>query len=88
MLYLKKKKCWAIIVFLPPINIVQMLKIFSELVFADTLPKPTLVKLEHVKYNAVMYASPYDISSTLIFNLSASVCNQPAIQNNHLMFTS
>lgn len=65
---------------LPPINIVQMLNIFSELVFAETLPKPTLVKLEQVKYKAVMYASPYDMSSTLIFNLSAKVCNHPATE--------
>ena len=39
---------------LPPISMVQMLNIFSEAVFAETLPNPTLVRLEHVKYRAVM----------------------------------
>jgi hypothetical protein len=39
---------------LPPISMVQMLNIFSEVVFAETLPNPTLVRLEHVKYRAVM----------------------------------
>jgi hypothetical protein len=38
---------------LPPTSIVQMLNIFSEVVFAETLPNPTLVRLEHVKYRAV-----------------------------------
>lgn len=39
---------------LPPINIVQMEKNFSENVFAETFPNPTEVKLLQVKYNAVM----------------------------------
>lgn len=39
---------------LPPINIVQIEKNFSENVLAETFPKPTEVKLLHVKYNAVM----------------------------------
>jgi hypothetical protein len=34
---------------LPPMSMVQMLNIFSEVVFAETLPNPTLVRLEHVK---------------------------------------
>lgn len=38
---------------LPPINIVIMLNTFSGSVLADTLPKPTLVRDEHVKYSAV-----------------------------------
>jgi len=39
---------------LPPINIVQMEKNFSENVFAETFPKPTEDRLLQVKYNAVM----------------------------------
>lgn len=39
---------------LPPMSIVQMEKNFSENVFAETLPKPTEVKLLQVKYSAVM----------------------------------
>lgn len=35
----------------------QMEKIFSEFVFGDTLPNPTLVKLLRVKYRAVTYLS-------------------------------
>lgn len=30
-------------------------KIFSEFVFGETFPKPTLVKLLNVKYSAVTY---------------------------------
>ena len=41
---------------LPPISIAHTENIFSGLVLADTLPKPTLVKLLHVKYKAVTYA--------------------------------
>jgi hypothetical protein len=37
-----------------PINMTTIVNIFSELVFADMFPKPTLVKLLNVKYNAVM----------------------------------
>lgn len=32
-----------------PINITHMEKIFSELVFGETFPKPTLVRLLKVK---------------------------------------
>lgn len=39
---------------LPPINIVQIEKNFSENVFAETFPNPTEVKLLQVKYNAVI----------------------------------
>lgn len=38
-----------IINYLQPINITQMEKIFSELVFGDTFPNPTLVRLLNVK---------------------------------------
>ncbi len=34
-----------------------MEKIFSELVFGDTFPNPTLVRLLKVKYRAVTYLS-------------------------------
>ena len=37
----------------PPISIVQMEKIFSESVLADTFPKPTLVRLLRAKYSEV-----------------------------------
>ena len=40
---------------LHPINITQMEKIFSVLVFGETFPNPTLVRLLNVKYKAVMY---------------------------------
>jgi hypothetical protein len=30
-------------------SMVQMLNIFSDVVLAETLPNPTLVRLEHVK---------------------------------------
>lgn len=39
----------------PPIIITQTENIFSASVFGDTFPKPTLVILLRVKYNAVMY---------------------------------
>lgn len=41
---------------LPPISIAHTENIFSGFVLAETLPKPTLVKLLHVKYKAVTYA--------------------------------
>ena len=40
----------------------QIEKIFSELVFGETLPKPTLVRLLNVKYNAVIYLDSNDVS--------------------------
>ena len=40
---------------LPPKNIINIVKIFSPFVLAETFPKPTLVKLLSVKYNAVKY---------------------------------
>lgn len=40
---------------LHPISITQMENIFSVLVFGETLPNPTLVKLLSVKYKAVTY---------------------------------
>lgn len=39
----------SLIKYLPPINIMTTQKIFSTNVFADTLPKPTEVKLLNVK---------------------------------------
>ena len=36
-------------------SITQMEKIFSEFVFGETLPNPTLVRLLNVKYSAVTY---------------------------------
>lgn len=41
-------------------SITQIEKIFSELVFGDTFPKPTLVRLLKVKYRAVTYLSLMD----------------------------
>lgn len=43
-------KCWVLCVFaLPPISMTHTEKIFSASVLAETLPKPTLVKLLRVK---------------------------------------
>jgi hypothetical protein len=39
---------------LPPISMVQMEKIFSASVLADTFPNPTLVRLLRVKYRAAI----------------------------------
>ena len=41
--------------YLHPINMIRIENIFSEFVFGDTFPNPTLVKLLNVKYNAVTY---------------------------------
>lgn len=38
-------------------SMVTILKIFSQLVLAETLPKPTEVSEEQVKYSAVTYLS-------------------------------
>ena len=40
---------------LHPISMTQMEKTFSEFVLGETFPKPTEVRLEKVKYNAVIY---------------------------------
>ena len=56
----------------------MMLKIFSLSVVAETLPKPTEVRLVKVKYNAVMYASPCVTLDTGILRRSANVWIQPA----------
>lgn len=61
---------------------VMMLKIFSALVVADTFPNPTLVKLEHVKYNDVMYASECVTLFTFTCRRSASVFIQPVQTKN------
>lgn len=42
------------IIYWPPMSIVQIEKNFSENVLAETFPNPTDVRLLHVKYNAVM----------------------------------
>lgn len=42
-------------------------KIFSELVLAETLPKPTLVRLLKVKYSAVMYLDSMDGPPVLLW---------------------
>lgn len=39
---------------LPPISMVQMEKIFSASVLAETFPNPTLVRLLRVKYRAAI----------------------------------
>jgi hypothetical protein len=41
-------------VLLPPINMVQIEKIFSASVLAETFPNPTLVRLLRVKYRAAI----------------------------------
>lgn len=50
----KKNQLKQKIKYLPPINIMMTQKIFSYDVFAETLPKPTDVKLLNVKYRAVI----------------------------------
>lgn len=61
----------------------QMEKIFSELVFGETLPNPTLVKLLKVKYRAVTYLSFTDgpeVESLSLYDLpscSAKLSSQP-----------
>lgn len=70
---------------------VMMLKIFSALVVADTFPNPTLVKLEHVKYNDVMYASECVTLFTFTCRRSASVFIQPVQTKTvviHPLFTN
>ena len=46
--------------FLPPMSMAHTENIFSALVFAETFPNPTLVRLVHVKYNADTYADSND----------------------------
>ena len=55
----------------PPMSMVIMLKIFSALVLAETLPKPTEVSEEHVKYRAVMYFSFFPTEDIFMCSLSA-----------------
>ena len=45
--------CFGVVLIPPPISMVQMEKIFSESVLAETLPKPTLVRLLRAKYSDV-----------------------------------
>jgi hypothetical protein len=52
---MRPSACFA----LPPVSIAQMVNIFSEVVFAETLPNPTVVIIEHVKYRAVTYNSKW-----------------------------
>ena len=64
-------------------SMVQMEKIFSELVFGETLPNPTLVKLLNVKYRAVTYLSLTDgpelesLSLYVLPSCSARLSSQP-----------
>ncbi len=47
--------CNRVFLDLPPISMVQIENIFSESVLAETLPKPTLVRLLKAKYSDVTY---------------------------------
>lgn len=64
-------------------SMTQMEKIFSGLVFGETLPKPTLVRLLKVKYKAVTYLSSMEgpeLVSLSLYSLpiwSARLSNQP-----------
>lgn len=49
------KKCNRVFLHLPPISMVQIENIFSESVLAETLPKPTLVRLLKAKQSDVTY---------------------------------
>ena len=67
---------------LPPINMAHIENIFSGLVLAETLPKPTLVRLLQVKYRAARY--DVRMSGLLVLfsyiglsSLSLSSNNQP-----------
>jgi hypothetical protein len=55
----------------------QIQKIFSINVFADTFPNPTDVKLVHVKYSAVTYASLCVMLATGIRSRSAKLLIHP-----------
>ena len=55
-------------------SMTQMEKTFSELVFGDTLPKPTLVRLLNVKYSAVMYLDLIDGPASVWLMYSWCVC--------------
>lgn len=57
-----------------------MVKTFSAVVLADTLPNPTDVKLVNVKYSAVEYASAFVMFATGTFSLSANACIQPFVE--------
>lgn len=56
-------------------------KIFSAFVLAETLPKPTLVRLEQVKYRAVMYevimSGPFVLLMITMSSRSESSYSQP-----------
>jgi len=54
-----------------------MEKIFSGNVFAATLPNPTDVKLEQVKYRAVAYLSAFETEVMFVSNFSARPFSQP-----------
>lgn len=67
---------------LPPMSIVQTEKIFSASVLAQTLPKPTLVKLLKVKYREAMQALRSEGPPTVLFKQGLSKrlpnsCSQP-----------
>lgn len=68
---------------LPPISIAHTENIFSGFVLAETLPKPTLVKLLHVKYKAVTYAVNVSGGLDMLTGcsiLSPSSYSQPVIK--------
>lgn len=46
---IKLKELKGALTYSQPINMTQIEKIFSELVFGETFPKPTLVRLLKVK---------------------------------------
>ena len=52
---LKVEECYSL--YSQPMSMTQMEKIFSGLVFGETFPNPTLVRLLKVKYRAVTYLS-------------------------------
>jgi len=58
-------------------SIMMMVKTFSAVVFAETLPNPTEVRLVKVKYKAVEYVSAVVKMATEAFFLSAKSCSQP-----------
>lgn len=59
----------------------QMEKIFSELVFGETFPKPTLVRLLKVKYRAVTYLSLMEGPDLLTESLYGFPSCSPRLSN-------
>lgn len=64
-----------------PISIITTEKIFSALVLAATLPKPTEVRLEVVKYKAVRYEEAMSVLFRTSYPRREDSCrNQPDVQ--------